>query len=103
MGKVLANKLLCKRSFENVEPRILTVTELTKAAAIREYKPAAVRAPSNCVSSETRFCAGLKFHFTILSAFAVLAMASDEARAGRFSQRGLNHKAMTDFWLQRVR
>ncbi len=63
MGKMLANKLLCKRSFENVEPRILTVTELTQAAAIREYKPAAVRAPSNCVSSETRILRPLKISF----------------------------------------
>ena len=85
MEKMLANKLLCKRLFENLEPRILTITQLTQATAKRKDKLGFVSAAFNCVSSETRFCAGLKFHFTLLSAFAVLAMASDQARAERFS------------------
>jgi hypothetical protein len=85
MAIFFASQLLWKKLFESVEIAILTTRGPAQAAVERKYKLAFTNAPSNGASSEPAFYAGLKFHFTILSAFALLSMAWDEARAGRFS------------------
>ncbi len=84
MAKFFASQLLWKKLFANAAIAILTTPRPAQAAVERKYKLAFTNAPSS-VSSETEFYVGLKFHLTILSAFALLSIAWDEARAGRFS------------------
>jgi hypothetical protein len=85
MGKSLAKKLLCKKLFENVELTVPTIIGPAPAVERKGNHLAFVNTPSNGVSSGTGFYAGLKFHFPILAAFALLSVAWDDARAERFS------------------
>jgi hypothetical protein len=85
MAKFFASQLLWKKLFESIAIAILTTSGPAQTAVERKHKLAFTNAPLNGVSSETGFYAGLKFHFTMLSAFALMSMAWDEALAGRFS------------------
>src|SRR5260221_13585562 len=84
MRKSLAKKLLCKKLLENVELTVPTIIGPAPAAE-RKDKLAFTNTPSNGASSGTGFYAGLKFHFLILAAFALLSVAWDDARAERVS------------------